>query len=62
MLSRLFQWAYYRATGDCWSQVQRDLGIRPTLRWVLTGREVDAMRIYPTPGESFARAIREGRP
>jgi hypothetical protein len=59
MLSRLFQWAYYSATGDCWSQVQRDIGILPTLRWVVTGKEDDEARAFPPFHEAVLRGMRE---
>ncbi|MGK3995124.1 hypothetical protein [Sorangium sp. So ce1024] len=58
MLSRLFQWVYYRVTGDAWSQVQRDIGVRPTLRWVVTGQEGDAARAGPTIYESIRDGMR----
>jgi hypothetical protein len=60
MLSRLFQWAYYSATGDCWSMVQRTLGTRPTLRWVATGNDGHAERSFPPFHEAVLRGMREG--
>ncbi|WP_437309970.1 hypothetical protein [Sorangium sp. So ce388] len=57
--ARAFKWAYYRATGDVWSQAHRDIGIRPTLRWVLTGREKDAARTRPTIQEAIMEGSRE---
>ena len=59
MLSRLFQWTFYRATGDVWSQVHRDIGILPTLRWVATGKDSDAGRAFPLFHETFLAGMRE---
>jgi hypothetical protein len=55
--SRVFQWHYYRLTGDVWSICQRTIGLAPSLQWVFTGS--GERRVGPDIGDAFTRGVRQ---
>lgn len=59
MMSRLFQWGFYRATGDIWSPSMGVMGLAPTPLWVWTGSDVDALRVGRDVWGSLLAPLRE---
>lgn len=61
MLFRLFQWVYFRATGEIWSPSMLALLWRPTLRWVWSGssRDMGGPTLADMMAEAFAVAMRD---
>jgi hypothetical protein len=55
--SRVFQWHYYRLTGDVRSICQRTIGLAPSLQWVFTGS--GERRVGPDIGDAFTRGVRQ---